>query len=167
MATNVGRVGIVMKGDYNSASTYEALDAVSYNNGLYIAVQNVPAGTVPTNTTYWQEGCIVRPTEIISINQSFISSSSLSYTGVDIPIQANKYYNLMIRANYNNNQPLDILINTSETNIYAWETITESPREGIANVSLNYYSNFQTTLKIWAKYSGEGNNTISVSGYAL
>lgn len=52
--TDIGRAGIVMKGDYNSASTYETLDAVSYQNGLYIAKTNVPAGIVPTNTTYWQ-----------------------------------------------------------------------------------------------------------------
>jgi hypothetical protein len=43
-----------MKGDYNSASTYEALDAVSYQNGLYVAKQNVPAGITPANTAYWQ-----------------------------------------------------------------------------------------------------------------
>lgn len=53
--TDIGRAGMVMKGDYNSASTYETLDAVSYLNGLYVAKQNVPAGTVPTNTTYWQK----------------------------------------------------------------------------------------------------------------
>ena len=52
--TDIGRVGMVTKGDYNSASTYEVLDVVSYNGGLYIAKQNVPAGTTPTNTTYWQ-----------------------------------------------------------------------------------------------------------------
>ena len=53
--TDIGRAGIVMKGNYNSASTYETLDAVSYSNALYIAKQDVPAGTVPTNTTYWQK----------------------------------------------------------------------------------------------------------------
>ena len=52
--TDIGRAGMVMKGDYNSASTYETLDAVTYNNALYIAKQNVPAGTTPPNTTYWQ-----------------------------------------------------------------------------------------------------------------
>lgn len=54
MATLVGKVGMVMKGDWSSSATYEALDAVSYNNALYIAKQNVPANTAPTNTTYWQ-----------------------------------------------------------------------------------------------------------------
>ena len=54
MATLVGKVGIVMKGAWSSSATYEVLDAVSYNNGLYIAKQAVPANTVPTNTTYWQ-----------------------------------------------------------------------------------------------------------------
>lgn len=56
MATDVGKVGIVMKGAYNSENTYENLDCVSYNGGLYIAKQNVPANTAPTNTTYWQVG---------------------------------------------------------------------------------------------------------------
>jgi len=54
MATDLGKVGIVMKGDWSNSATYEELDAVSYNNGLYIAKQAVPANTVPTNTTYWQ-----------------------------------------------------------------------------------------------------------------
>ena len=54
MATLVGKVGMVMKGAWNSSVTYEVLDAVSYANGLYIAKQNVPANTAPTNTTYWQ-----------------------------------------------------------------------------------------------------------------
>ena len=54
MATNIGRVGMVMKGNYNSANTYSALDVVSYQQGLYVAKQNVPAGTTPANTTYWQ-----------------------------------------------------------------------------------------------------------------
>lgn len=54
MATDLGKVGIVMKGTWSSSATYEVLDAVSYNNGLYIAKQAVPANTAPTNTTYWQ-----------------------------------------------------------------------------------------------------------------
>ena len=54
MATNIGRVGMVLKGNYSSASSYEVLDVVSYSGGLYIAKQAVPAGTAPTNTTYWQ-----------------------------------------------------------------------------------------------------------------
>lgn len=54
MATLVGKVGMVMKGVWSNSATYEVLDAVSYNNGLYIAKQAVPANTAPTNTTYWQ-----------------------------------------------------------------------------------------------------------------
>lgn len=54
MATDLGKVGMRMRGTWNSSATYEVLDVVSYNNGLYIAKQNVPANTAPTNTTYWQ-----------------------------------------------------------------------------------------------------------------
>lgn len=71
MATNVGRVGIVMKGAWSSSATYEVLDAVSYNNGLYIAKQAVPANTLPTNTTYWQKAIAE---EYTSINCNDITS---------------------------------------------------------------------------------------------
>lgn len=53
---DLGKVGIVAKGTWNNSSTYEALDVVAYNGGTYIAKQNVPANTLPTNTTYWQVG---------------------------------------------------------------------------------------------------------------
>lgn len=54
MATDLGKVGIVAKGAWSSLATYEVLDAVSYNGETYIAKQDVPAGKLPTNTTYWQ-----------------------------------------------------------------------------------------------------------------
>ena len=51
---DVGRVSFEMKGAWNLATSYEKLDAVSYNGSLYIAKQDVPGGTAITNTTYWQ-----------------------------------------------------------------------------------------------------------------
>ena len=54
MATDLGKVGMRMRGTWDSSTAYEVLDAVSYTTGLYIAKQAVPAGTLPTNTTYWQ-----------------------------------------------------------------------------------------------------------------
>lgn len=54
MATDLGKVGMRARGDWSSSATYEVMDVVSYNRGLYIAKQAVPANTLPTNTTYWQ-----------------------------------------------------------------------------------------------------------------
>ena len=56
MATDLGKVGMRMRGTWSSSTAYEVLDAVSYNGSLYIAKQAVPANTLPTNTTYWQIG---------------------------------------------------------------------------------------------------------------
>lgn len=53
MATLVGRAGLVLKGAWDSDATYDIMDVVTYNNSVYIAKQLVPAGTLPTNTTYW------------------------------------------------------------------------------------------------------------------
>ena len=55
MSTLIGRVGMVMKGAWDSSVAYDTLDGVYYtDNSTYVAKQPVPAGTLPTNTTYWQ-----------------------------------------------------------------------------------------------------------------
>lgn len=55
MATDLGKVGMVVKGNYNSANSYETMDIVFYDNSSYIATQDVPAGIDPSNTSYWQK----------------------------------------------------------------------------------------------------------------
>lgn len=52
-ASSAGRVLLLPKGDYNSATTYKPLDYVNYNGSTYVCKQQC-TNTVPTNTTYWQ-----------------------------------------------------------------------------------------------------------------
>ena len=47
-----GKVAILPKGEWNSAVRYEKLDAVSYDNALYIA-KKPSVGQVPTDGEYW------------------------------------------------------------------------------------------------------------------
>lgn len=51
--TDLGKIGIAVKGNYDSTVAYERNDVVYLVGDSYIAKQNVPAGTIPTNTTYW------------------------------------------------------------------------------------------------------------------
>ena len=53
-----GRVAIVPKGDWSADSTYKRLDAVTYNNTLYFAKKEVPAGTATSNTEYWSKSIV-------------------------------------------------------------------------------------------------------------
>lgn len=76
-----GRVAIVPKGDWSANATYKRLDAVTYNNTLYFAKKDVPAGTATSNTEYWsksivggagaiatkEDAGIVKPTDGLSI----------------------------------------------------------------------------------------------------
>ena len=76
-----GRVAIVPKGDWSADATYKRLDAVTYNNTLYFAKKEVPAGTATSNTEYWsksivggagaiatkEDAGIVKPTDGLSI----------------------------------------------------------------------------------------------------
>ena len=53
-----GRVAIVPKGDWSADATYKRLDAVTYNNTLYFAKKDVPAGTATKNTEYWSRSIV-------------------------------------------------------------------------------------------------------------
>lgn len=53
-----GRVAIVPKGDWIAGATYKRLDAVTYNNTLYFAKKDVPAGTATSNTEYWSKSIV-------------------------------------------------------------------------------------------------------------
>ena len=53
-----GRVAIVPKGDWSANATYKRLDAVTYNNTLYFAKKEVPAGTETSNTEYWSKSIV-------------------------------------------------------------------------------------------------------------
>lgn len=93
MATLVGKVGIVMKGAWSSSAPYEVLDAVSYNNGLYIAKQAVPANTVPTNTTYWQpavDGAALLNMFVVE-NKQFNSVTLADNTEINLDISKDGY----------------------------------------------------------------------------
>lgn len=56
-----GRVAIVPKGDWSADATYKRLDAVTYNNTLYFAKKDVPAGTETSNTEYWSKSIVGSP----------------------------------------------------------------------------------------------------------
>lgn len=53
-----GRVAIVPKGNWSANATYKRLDAVTYNNTLYFAKKDVPAGTATSNTEYWSKSIV-------------------------------------------------------------------------------------------------------------
>lgn len=43
-----------LMGEWDATVAYEPLSMVTYQNGSYLSSQSVPTGTLPTNTTYWQ-----------------------------------------------------------------------------------------------------------------
>ncbi len=51
--TNVAG-GLVPRGAYNGATDYSVGDSVDYNGSSYVMFNDAGAGTLPTNTTYWQ-----------------------------------------------------------------------------------------------------------------
>lgn len=48
-----GAVALIPVGDYSASRQYHANELVGYQGSSYIALQNPPVGTLPTNTTYF------------------------------------------------------------------------------------------------------------------
>ena len=48
----LGKVMMLLKGEYDSNTQYEILDVVTYNGSSYVAKQSTQ-GNLPTNTNYW------------------------------------------------------------------------------------------------------------------
>jgi len=78
---NLGRVTMMPKGVWDSSLTYRRLDIVTNNGVSYIALQDVPADTVITNTSYWMA---VTPNfsigEVSTLNPSENASASITST---------------------------------------------------------------------------------------
>ena len=53
-STILGKVAMIPKGIWNDQTSYTKLNVVTIGGSSYLAVQDVPAGTSVTNTTYWQ-----------------------------------------------------------------------------------------------------------------
>ena len=51
---NIGRVRMGWKGAWDNTTPYISQDAVFYQGDTYVARIDVPAGTAPPNTTFWQ-----------------------------------------------------------------------------------------------------------------
>lgn len=72
--TQIGKIGFVLKGAWNSTTVYNNLDVVLYNNNSYAAKGTVPVNTNPTNTTYWQ-----KITDVSSLPNSNINLLTNAY----------------------------------------------------------------------------------------
>ena len=163
MATDLGKVGMRMRGDWNSSTAYEVLDAVSYNGGLYIAKQAVPANTLPTNTTYWQVGITRNLTNISETRFNFTSSTTLDYTGLSITIPKNSNYSLSVSAVYASSNPLELAI---AANSSALAPHTMFFKEEVANGSISGRTGSSPlTLYVWARYGSAASNYLLYSGW--
>ena len=57
----LGKIGISYKGDYDSNTTYERLDAVEHNGSTYLAIKDAPDGAPRDDkvNSIWPKGSAV------------------------------------------------------------------------------------------------------------
>lgn len=85
----LGKVTVTPRGTWNSLNAYARLDVVSYEGSSYIAKQDVPAGTVLSDTQYWQTIALKGETgDAFQIVKTYASISEMNadYSGTDVKI---------------------------------------------------------------------------------
>lgn len=51
---DLGAIAFDPKGEFDVSATYAKFDIVDYLGNLYVATEDVPTGTLPTDVTYWK-----------------------------------------------------------------------------------------------------------------
>lgn len=133
MASLVGRVGLVLKGAWDSDAAYDIMDVVTYNNSVYIAKQLVPAGTLPTNTTYWEVALDAALLQTKAAGANKVSSATsgnfaaLDANGdlADSGHKHSDYATKVSSATNGNLAGLDTNGNLTDSRIYANKVITK------------------------------------------
>ncbi|QCD37152.1 MULTISPECIES: hypothetical protein [Muribaculaceae] len=64
LSIDLGKVAISPKGAYSSATTYERLDLVSYNNGAYLSIKDGNTNHAVTDGAWWF--CVVSAAEALA-----------------------------------------------------------------------------------------------------
>ena len=72
----LGRIGLNLRGEYNSETAYEKLDVVTYNGSSYAAKASC-TGVLPTNTASWLLLAQGNPISAITYADTLPSTGSL------------------------------------------------------------------------------------------
>lgn len=164
-----GRVAIVPKGEWSADATYKRLDAVTYNNTLYFAKKEVPAGTATSNTEYWSksivggaggvatadEAGVVKPADGLAVAEDGTLKVNIDGTTLTMD-QVNNVIKLAdtLKEKINGAFPAANVVNNQTTNVegYALDARQANPNlDGTLAKQLNVLSD---SLKV-KKYYGE------------
>lgn len=79
---------------YDSSKEYKEMNFVSYNEDIYMALQEIPVGTLPTDNSYWlyiglkgEQGA-----SGVNVRQQYDYSSTKTYQVNDIVVYQNQIY---------------------------------------------------------------------------
>lgn len=102
-------------GVYNNSQAYMKNNIVSYTVGaytfLYLCVANTVAGTVPTNTSYWQQFTIVGLQGLTGESMSYLYewNNTTVYSPQDCVTHNNKLWGCLVSNN--NSEPVETNVN--------------------------------------------------------
>lgn len=72
---DAGRIGFVIKGNYDNATTYEFLDVVYYNNATYVA-KKLTVGNAPQNNSEFWQVLVNSNVDFDNISPSFVQAET-------------------------------------------------------------------------------------------
>jgi hypothetical protein len=79
---------------YNNMIQYEKQNFVTYNGMTYFAIMTPPIGTIPTNTSYWNEYNVkgLQGYPGLGLNLRYNWSATINYSAGDVAVYQNKLW---------------------------------------------------------------------------
>lgn len=148
----------IFDGDWDNTKVYEPLTIVNYNGGSYTSKQTVPAGTAPTNTTYWaltgnyngqianlqQQINTIENTELPAISSNI---QTLNSDVTNIKKSLKKRY-LIIGDSYSQNNAWQQYLNGLDSNLIIDDNIITVAYGGVGFTASNDGYKFETMLSL-------------------
>ena len=176
-----GRTRANFAAEYSASSAYAVGAFCTHNGILYQCNTAIGSGGEAWTAGHWTQisagDAIVANSQAIAGKAnnstkiakavSITTSTTLTCTGVSVNIPAGKEFAILAKATYQNNEPLEIALSTSNTAIRSYNTVARSDNR--STISFAGYTDpdyiGSLTLYVWARYASSGQNDIDVSGY--
>ncbi len=91
---DAGRIGFVIKGEYNNTETYDFLDVVYYNNSSYVAKKLTVGNPPADNNEYWHALAKVPGSTVLGVKgnaESTYRTGNINITPENIGAVSNEY----------------------------------------------------------------------------
>lgn len=170
---DAGRIGFLIRGNYNNLETYEFLDVVYHNGSSYVARKKTSGNAPEKSNEYWQilaEGVSGETGGVTGVkgnSETQFRKGNVNITAEDIGVPEESYITGTLSTFPNTGNPKILYIDDEKNIIYRWdpETSVYIPTGGTSGAEQVYFgafADFPTTGNSEMLYVDTSNTAVLV-----